>query len=576
MVRIPSEYQEVEYIESTGTQWIDLDFGFDPTDEVYAKFSISTRTYVDKYIVSPVVWNTDRNRFAMGVYSCFACGFGNSTTGVTRLTPNIVNDGNIHEWRYRSSLFEIVDLDSSKDVSAISFGSTSAILRLFYGYKSPTEGRIVSYRHIKQDGTEINLIPCYHKSSGEIGMYDTVSKQFYINSGTGTFLKGNDVTYNNINLLESRRRILLNTPHIETVSDTIASFKTDIATKIKGCKIHFTPTQEGEGDPSPDNVRPIHGWDGVNVTIPKGKNLLISDDPNNPNSNYFHSSTGTIKYSEEENGFYSDGEGVGYPAHAVRNGIYSKLFIAPANMTITFSIEYKNMGTSYGIRFLINNSRLFDIHGSADEIWHKFSHTITMQKDDYIYLIIYKNIYWRNMQIEIGSVASDYEEYIEPQVITIPFPQTIYGGYVDLVKGEVVEEWESFVLDGEENNIREFNQGQSAHRFDFYLTNLHGSAKVASTEWLCNRMTYDRSSTALFGTFRMYNTTNLIIGDGDNTLSDLAAFKQWLSENNPEFCAPLATPNTYSIDPQTLKALRGMNNIWSNANGNIEVSFYTH
>lgn len=41
-----------------------------------------------------------------------------------------------------------------------------------------------------------NFIPCYRKSDGEIGMYDTVSKTFYTNAGTGTFLKGEDV--NNI------------------------------------------------------------------------------------------------------------------------------------------------------------------------------------------------------------------------------------------------------------------------------------------------------------------------------------------------------------------------------------------
>lgn len=40
-----------------------------------------------------------------------------------------------------------------------------------------------------------------------------------------------------------------------------------------GVKVNITPVQEGEGDPSPENVRPIVGWDNVNVWR-AGKNLL--------------------------------------------------------------------------------------------------------------------------------------------------------------------------------------------------------------------------------------------------------------------------------------------------------------
>ena len=43
------------------------------------------------------------------------------------------------------------------------------------------------------NGLAYNLIPCYRKSDNAIGMYDTVSKTFYGNSGTGTFEKGPEV-----------------------------------------------------------------------------------------------------------------------------------------------------------------------------------------------------------------------------------------------------------------------------------------------------------------------------------------------------------------------------------------------
>ena len=32
---------------------------------------------------------------------------------------------------------------------------------------------------------------------------------------------------------------------------------------LKQCKVYFNPIQEGEGDPSPENVRAIKGWTGL-------------------------------------------------------------------------------------------------------------------------------------------------------------------------------------------------------------------------------------------------------------------------------------------------------------------------
>lgn len=40
---------------------------------------------------------------------------------------------------------------------------------------------------------ECDLVPCYRKSDGVIGMYDLVSDNFLTNVGTGTFTKGADV-----------------------------------------------------------------------------------------------------------------------------------------------------------------------------------------------------------------------------------------------------------------------------------------------------------------------------------------------------------------------------------------------
>lgn len=84
-------------------------------------------------------------------------------------------------------------------------------------------------------------------------------------------------------MIERKKAILLNEPHLETAqsgntSDSahIAAFRTDMATKLKNLKVYFSPVQSGSGDPSPDNVRPISGHTGLAVKQ-AGVNLLQCD-----------------------------------------------------------------------------------------------------------------------------------------------------------------------------------------------------------------------------------------------------------------------------------------------------------
>ena len=62
---------------------------------------------------------------------------------------------------------------------------------------------------------------------------------------------------------KAKRKIILNQPHVESASGDLVTFDTDMKGKLKECKVYFSPVQEGEGDPSPDNVREITGWNGV-------------------------------------------------------------------------------------------------------------------------------------------------------------------------------------------------------------------------------------------------------------------------------------------------------------------------
>lgn len=190
---IPSGYTQLDYIESTGTQYIELPFGFEETDIIDFDMSENTGQDIDKYMVAPKLWNDNSNRFGMGVHGSVYCSaFGSLSTGNTKLTPETNNDGNRHQWHYENSIFTITDLGLEYNGTSNPFRGATANLKLFYGYNSNTKGKIYRYTHWKNSSKVIDLIPAQRKSDNEIGLYDLVTKTFYTNSGTGSFIAGTE------------------------------------------------------------------------------------------------------------------------------------------------------------------------------------------------------------------------------------------------------------------------------------------------------------------------------------------------------------------------------------------------
>ena len=394
-----------------------------------------------------------------------------------------------------------------------------------------------------------NFIPCYKKSSGEIGMYDTVSKEFFTNQGTGTFLKGNDVNYDTVNLMENRRRILLNTPHIESISGNMVSFKTDMTSKLKECKIHFTPVQGGEGTPSPDNVRPITGWDGVTVT--QAENMFVCNEKTE-NGITFETidSNGTIRLYGKK---ITNDSGISF----------SVPFSFPTSRTITVKgcPEYTLNGRGFFIWDNTSKNHLGFVKNGTD-----FTETLSANHE---YLLAIEIGIYQSIDITFTPIIIDNTNATS---LTIPFPQTIYGGYVDLVKGEVVEEWIKST----------FGTGwrsESFQIFSKYISNKKLTIANSPSDIVCDK----------YETFKTVPITQLsVVPDfnicGRSTFSTIFVRNtNYTNEDefmddmsNTEFAYKLATPNTYTLTPQTIKALRGLNNLWSNANGNLEVKFWTH
>lgn len=182
--RLPSGYKEVEYIESTGTQYIDT--GVKATNTTKFKIDVEMTQY-DSYIFG--AWN-DWQVSMFTIYSAnsssSAIGYGANWVGsITGLTTNnkitlSIDNGVV---KYNNEI---------KGTYSDTFNSANNIIIC----GTNAAGTPAAFSKIKIYSLEINghnFIPCYHKSDGEVGLYDVVGNKFYTNQGTGTFLKGADV-----------------------------------------------------------------------------------------------------------------------------------------------------------------------------------------------------------------------------------------------------------------------------------------------------------------------------------------------------------------------------------------------
>ena len=165
-------------------------------------------------------------------------------------------------------------------------------------------------------------------------------------------------------------------------------------------------------------------------------------------------------------------------------------------------------------------------------------------------------------QLETGSSATAYK----------PYTNTIYGGYVDLIKGELVQT----------HDIIDLGTLSWSHYGDTNVLRSRISTKATSGTLgvICSHYAYNYVSTAAntvdktINDSRQLNNNSILICDSDYAEYTDNEVKTAL---NGVICAyRLQTPITYQLTPTQLKSLIGTNNFWSNTNDNTTVSYWTH
>ena len=203
----PSGYTKVEYIESTGTQWIATNFT--PVEKMTYYFDIEktgTRQTADQYLIgyynddctyAPLYLGHDTSDGKIGY------AYGNSYWLYTDTILPINERHSIKTYLGNDNMIIWLDgeqIGKSTPATPRNFGTPRTINVFAYGYRT---SNLVNYGFIgkvyrlyakdNNDNLLFDYIPCIRDNDSVAGLYDLVNNQFYTNSGTGTFNVGNAI-----------------------------------------------------------------------------------------------------------------------------------------------------------------------------------------------------------------------------------------------------------------------------------------------------------------------------------------------------------------------------------------------
>ena len=502
---LPSAYQEVEYLESTGTQWIYTDIPGRSGIKCFGK--IMWFVGGDACIFGARKASSDRI-MPIHQYHQYKWTLGYGSTHADLAT---ISYGTLYEVEAKLTSGEQylkVNGETVYTGTEVSEYSNDYNMALFGCSFSSSKIQLLAkariyYLEVDLDGERVaEFVPCCRKSDSVAGMYDLVSGTFYTNSGTGEFLVGED----------------------------IVGVETSVSFPAVGKNL----------------------FDYAN-----GENIRIATSPTDRKKTA--SSYGTIT---------NDGNTVTLTRTLEAAGLVFILGKLQAGVTYTLSGTWDNIDNKAYIALLDTDV--------ADEYTSTRKYTISFHYNSVSFTPettgIYEVLLWRggrgaisasNVQLEKGSTATAYE----------PFDNTIYGGYVDLVAGEVVAEYACVTLDGV--NVKVNVKGYSSN--DFYgggwvYAKPQGIGRVSGKEYYCDRLPYGEDNANVqhyripYGGALYYMIRPLPKSDYPDGLTNeeaLALTNEWLQQNPVTVAYPLKEPIHYPLSPRILTTLKGNNVMWS-------------
>lgn len=190
---LPSVYEQVDYIESSGSQYIDLQHA--PSLQTCFECDFA---FTDLTVATPRNGGTYTNRSMFGLN-------GSNDTSANR-NKWYIGLGAVNTWvgtpdtdrhTFKVDLTEMkgyIDGELSATGSYVQGGGFSTSLAVFAMFDGngnaqtfDAKGKCYGVRLFNNNALIKKFVPCYRKSDKVIGMYDIINETFYTNAGSGSF-----------------------------------------------------------------------------------------------------------------------------------------------------------------------------------------------------------------------------------------------------------------------------------------------------------------------------------------------------------------------------------------------------
>ena len=526
---LPSGYTSVDYIESSGTQYIDTGYKHNTSKTSYElNISIDTLSNPFNTLFGARTTYNNSDAYYLGVkndYSTFGCIGGNHQNSIGWN----VSVGTKYNIIYNATGL-IVDGTTysmpSQSNTTCSYNDCIFALNEAGTIKEQIKCKLYSFV-IKEDGKLVRyFVPCLN-SNNEVGLYDLVNDTFYTNQGTGVFTYG-----------------------------TTSSI------------------------PNPDIPIPINVVSGDNEIVVGNKNLLPLIDGTttlNGLTITINNSTITLNGSPNSSTIFKLTNGIeAYNSSQVKSDWLNETIIDNKNNT-TWSLNYiSGTGDTSGCAF-----RTF---GNDSTYINQFYPTATSQNTTYnssgkISCVVFFTAsgktftnYKFSIQLERGNQASSF----------IPYQSTTYpislgnmevckiGDYQDYIYKDNGK-WYKYgmigkvVLNGSENWSK-YGAYSSPVYYLYYVSGVFNGLTDEDNNYgyglsNCFQWVYGHYATGItypYCRFKINDGTLLYIGFPDNLSLD--DFKTWLSTHNTIVYYVLQTPTITEITDTIL--INQLNNIY--------------
>jgi hypothetical protein len=193
---LPDEYEELEYIQSTGTQWIDTNHIWQSINrKVECKINITSHTSKSHIFAS----TSNTNGTDYWDLNPYSSGNNNYMTYIDRtyygtislqINKDYVLDYNLSG----NTIFTTYNGTSINQLSVPTIPNAVNSVYIFHvngaSNYNPLKGKLYYFKMFDNGVMVRNFIPAKRKSDNVIGMYDIITQTFFTNAGTGTFTAG--------------------------------------------------------------------------------------------------------------------------------------------------------------------------------------------------------------------------------------------------------------------------------------------------------------------------------------------------------------------------------------------------